>query len=404
MLIPAQKVLNPQHFLLASLLFLYCIGVYSQIIGLIIFPSIAFLHFVKTRFQISLSSLFLMAFTASYVAISYWHGIISLSTGVVYMIMPISLYFVGEYVITKGFHDRLAFYYTYLVLFSFFLFGISSVGWTAYYGGFSDAFMNRRVLYMPGSDVWVNATNMGAYFTMGISLIGYIVTYEKGNGPKAGKLISLVIFVVAVASMLLIGNRTGLVVTIGSFLAAYYVAMFRMPHSIRNKIKTNFVIILVIFTVIYIVQSNFLGLGELLLESTLIQRISTGYFFEDPRTDAWHVAIRGLYEYPLGGRQANIALNYVHNLWLDVGYVAGIIPFALLIAFSWLAVRNLLSLISSKTTPIGLKTFFTGVYVALLINFSFEPVLEGYFVHFAMFCFIAGLTRKYVRLSNWDAE
>lgn len=396
MLIPAQKVLNQQHLLLAALLFLYCIGVYSQIIGLIILPSIAFIHLVKNRFQISLSSLFLMAFTASYVAISYWHGFISLSTGMVYIIMPISLYFVGEYVIKKEFHDKLAFYYTYLVLFSFFLFGIYSVGWTAYYGGFSDTFMNMRVLYMPGSDVWVNATNLGAYFTMGLSLLGYIVTCEKGNGPKAVKLVSLLVFVLAAVSMLWIGNRTGMVVAIGSFLAAYYVTMFKISHPISNKIKANFAIILIILTAIYIVQSNFFGLGEILLESTLIKRIST----EDPRPVAWYTAIKGLYEYPLGGRQASIALNYVHNLWLDVGYVAGIIPFALLIAFSWLVVRNWLRLISSKTTPIGLKTFFTGVYVALLINFSFEPVFEGYFVHFTMFCFLAGVTRKYVRLNN----
>jgi len=392
-----QTFLNPQNLILAVLLLLYCTGVYSLAIGLIVFSVFAYLYLLKNEFRISLVSLFLFSFSITYAVASYTHGVISAPAALLFAVLPVALYFTGEYAIRKEARDKLAFFYVYLVLVSFFLVGIYSIWKTIQYGGFTGLFLDVRLVYMPGSDVWVNATNLGAYFAMGLSLLGYIITAGSKSG-SAVRLLSILIFGLSAVSMLFLGNRTGLVIAFVSFCAVYIVTMFYGGQKLSNNVKTNAMLILAVLAAIFIVQ--LFGLGEMLLGTTLVQRFPGGGFFEDPRFEAWPVALRGLFEYPLGGKQADIPLTFAHNLWLDVGYVAGVIPFILLLAFSWLILRNLLRLIKTKACPIGLKALFTGVYVALLLNFFVEPVLEGYFIHFTILCFIAGVTSKYIRLEQ----
>ena len=141
-----------------------------------------------------------------------------------------------------------------------------------------------------------------------------------------------------------------------------------------------------------VVTRNVFSFGEFVMGSTLVARFSDLGLFSDARFYAWRAALNGLLRYPLGGRQADIGLNYAHNLWLDVGYVAGIIPFLLLVIFSWLLARSLGYLLRDRQTPDALKNFLIGIYVSVHLAFFVEPVLEGAFVSFSMFCFITGVT------------
>lgn len=390
---------NPQNIILSIVLFLYSISFHSLIIGLAFFPLIMFIYLWRNKLQISLLSLFLIIFTILYAAFSYIYGFLSLFAAITFIFMPVSLYFTGEYVIKKEPRDKLTFFYVYLVIFSFFVFGILSIGKTVYYDGFSNLLLSTRSVYTPWNDIRFNATNIGAYFTMSLSLLGFIVSFQDKGRMMGIKMLSILIFVLSIISVLLLGNRTGVIIASISFMAVYFVYVFYGSKQ-NNKVTATIIIIITFLLIIYAIQSNILGVGEKLLGSTLVIRLSEGNLFEDIRFNAWQAAFSGLFEYPFGGKQAYIQLNYAHNLWLDVGYTAGIVPFIFFLIFSFLAFKHFVKLIKSKETPIELKTLLTGVYVSLFINFFVEPILEGYFVHFTMFCFIVGITSKYVRLTD----
>lgn len=389
------------NFALAIMLFLYGINFHSTTIGLILFLLAIFrCFFVKIeKLRTALLPFFLIAFTTSYSIASYYFGFFSLFEVVTFVLTPIAFYLTGIYVIKKKVSVKLLFFYINLIIFSLFIFGIYCVGKTVYYDGIYNLSANVRTVSTPWTNVQFNATNLGAYFTMGLSLLGFIFTF-KVKDLISIKLLYIIIIVLSIISELFLGNRTGLVIAVISIVTAYLVYNIYGPKQIRNKVTTTFVIITTILLVIYAIQSNIYGIGEKLLGSTLVIRLYDSNFFEDLRFKAWQAAFIGLFEHPFGGKQAYIPLNYAHNLWLDVGYAVGIIPFVILLIFTLLVCKDLVKLIRNKENPIELRILLTCVYVSLFINFFVEPILEGYFIHFAIFCFIVGMTSKYVRLTD----
>jgi hypothetical protein len=102
----------------------------------------------------------------------------------------------------------------------------------------------------------------------------------------------------------------------------------------------------------------------------------------------WDV-LSQLFKYPLGGRAFPISENFAHNLWLDVGYDAGPLPFLLLLAFHAAHVPALLAVLR-RHPSLNARL----VTVAALVSFGFtamaEPVLIMSVPHFALGLLLLG--------------
>jgi hypothetical protein len=252
---------------------------------------------------------------------------------------------------------------------------------------------------VPWADLSLNATNISSYFTMSLSLLGFVL-FIRNKESNIIKKVYLILFLLSAISILYLGSRTGLVIIIMAFIGAYFVYIFYCPGQAGEKIKISFIIFILMVFIFYAIQMNILGIAEKINSSTLGMRFSKYYIFDDLRLIAWKESFLGIFDNPLGGKKVYIPLNYVHNLWLDVGFSSGIFPFFILLLFSFLSYKDLLRLIKNKKVPNEIKILLTGIYISLFANFFVEPILEGYFTLFSIFCFIAGMTNSYIRLSD----
>ncbi len=123
-------------------------------------------------------------------------------------------------------------------------------------------------------------------------------------------------------------------------------------------------------------------------DETILARFET----EGVSTARWQLlweVLSQLFFHPLGGRAFPISENYAHNLWLDVGYDAGPLPFLLLLAFHAVHLPAVLAVLR-RHPSLNARL----VTAAALVSFGFtamaEPVLIMSVPHFAMGLFLLG--------------
>lgn len=210
------------------------------------------------------------------------------------------------------------------------------------------------------------------------------------------KKIFLFIFLIfSILYDLILSTRTLLIVGLISFVFSF--AMFAFlnyknnKHEIRRCLKTIFFLIFFIFIFYYI---NFFGIKDIVQKSNFsarMRKIDTTEVDID-RFETQFLSIGSLVQYPMGGNEENIGdLKYAHNMWFDVAKQAGIIPFILLVIFFVINLNNLLKLIKSCKIKDELKIFLVGIYVAVLLNFLVEPIMQGEPLFFIMFCMVMGM-------------
>src|SRR5699024_256622 len=103
--------------------------------------------------------------------------------------------------------------------------------------------------------------------------------------------------------------------------------------------------------------------------------------------------IKGLIAHPMGGRETDISLSYAHNLWFDVAYDAGVVPFILLLFFSLLSYLSLVKL-SLLDHPSFIKVLFICIYTGFFVIFMTEPIMASTErFYFVIFCLISGITQ-----------
>jgi O-antigen ligase len=123
---------------------------------------------------------------------------------------------------------------------------------------------------------------------------------------------------------------------------------------------------------------------------------------EESRISIWVNAVKIIFEHPFGippDFRVNLGAEYAHNLWLDVGIRAGILPLIPLLIFTISLLGSIVRLIFTSKYSTFLRVLITMVGVAFYITFSLEPVMEGIFIVFLVYCFFFGIVNgilKYI--------
>jgi len=124
---------------------------------------------------------------------------------------------------------------------------------------------------------------------------------------------------------------------------------------------------------------------------------------EDSRYLIWKTNLFKLLNNPLGYVNPDSATIYAHNMWLDVGRVTGIIPVFPLLVFTISAVVSISRLVFNLHYATFLRVLIAGFGIAFFSTFFLEPVIEGMFTMFLLFCFYFGILvgiRKYIPLER----
>lgn len=246
-------------------------------------------------------------------------------------------------------------------------------------------------------DFWTGtyraATGSGALNTMPISIIPYVIRFEKRTITK---FLFLAMFLLVVRYMFMLGTRTQfaillLIVVLAALQFAY------SKQGFAGVLKCIGIMAVIGLTAILLYCFNILHIKEYILNTNLAARYEHRASLENAdsfRFKSFWIGLRELLQYPMGGREDQA---YRHNMWLDVGRVSGIIPFVLLLIYS---IKNFVGVIriwNSKNVIASLRYLLLFTYIGTYINCFVEPIWEGALNFFLALCILDGMVSAMMR-------
>lgn len=229
-------------------------------------------------------------------------------------------------------------------------------------------------------DVWtrdkmsstVTATNL--MYLIGCSY--YLIFYERS---KLIKIISGILFVISMAYCLIIGRRTSVLAFIMIFVLSIIFEKIHNPDN-RNINKRFFMFIgavlllSAVFIVMFILNKN--GVKTIFDNVYIVDKFKQSIFDEN-RIAIYKNAISLLPNYLWGGQHISNAIGIqIHELWLDVYDYAGIVPYLLLLAYTYFYVRDIYK-VYKKDIKVEYKVLFLAVYLIIAVQMFLEPAMTG---------------------------
>lgn len=240
------------------------------------------------------------------------------------------------------------------------------------------------------------ATGSGCLNTLIIAISVYVICIEERKLVKAAYVIALAL---CLLYMVTLGTRTQFLILVIVCLCCGGLYAYER-QGIKGLIWLAAAMVLIAAICLAAYQLDLLSLRDYIDHSNLILRYQekTGLASSNSeRSDLLVQGIRALFQYPLGGRAGTY---YYHNMWLDANRVGGIFSFFVLLLYSVRTWRAMWRIFRCRNRDQGLRHLLFGIYTAVMVNFMFEPVLEGMLDFYLVFCLINGmvdcLQRQYV--------
>lgn len=355
----------------------------------------------KSTFKVTTDLLIIWLFSITYYMILLYHGHGGgVGKIIAFMIGPIASFIIG-YSIVKA-ENGFIFKTIMAVVFGNFVHGFLNMMMYFQLYGFTPSITGSRSI----PDIWTGvsftATLQGTYYTLMASLLFYVAVLLIN---KQRKLLALVIILAIGFSLIatfIMGNRTLVVIMFISFLASFLLYSILTKRNPKSIIKVITYISLFSLLLSFMYTENLLGIREFVEGSTWYFRSDLMVANEDPRLLVYRRAIAQMFDFPFGGYRMDLGLSYAHNLWIDVLYATGLIPFFFLVVYTFKAIKNLRQLLKQENTDTQFKIFIFSIYTGFLLNFMVEPILEGVPYMFISFCLINGMIRKQIDVYKRD--
>ncbi len=226
--------------------------------------------------------------------------------------------------------------------------------------------------------------------------------------PRMSQRIGALIVILSIFMYnLVLSGRT--LIFIAVFVALGCLAFLWLTDSGRRTKLRPVAVILCLAVGIYIVLSrNMFGVQEKLLSSNLVQRFlnaSNEKIFTSGRGDSKIFYVENFRSSLWGGQKIRqLCGSYAHDLYLDTYDEAGIVA---LLAVAIFVVRSSLCafrFIRDTRVEIITRAIILAVFLASLLEFMVEPILQGTPWLFAMFCFICGLIKSFENMDLIDGS
>ncbi|VAW11533.1 hypothetical protein MNBD_BACTEROID03-1074 [hydrothermal vent metagenome] len=376
-------------FIISLLLFLYLINPYN----LNMYFGYILVALTLTKKQVLLKNLdanftLLLVFSIIYALFYALDPIGGNQYVFVYALFPSAFYLLGKYIYEQlGGKIMVLFYFLFILGTLFSLTSLISVLLNILEGGFGQ--LDRSLPLFWNGQV-VPATLMGSYFILNMCIPALLVVrQEKSN--LLFKIIAIVIYLLSLACVLRLGSRTQIVI---SLIALFGSLLYIIP---RQSMKRNMITFIVFFVGISFLISNVsFDLNQDWL-STFAGRMEKGGASDiasgGGRVERWGKSFEKMFTHPFGWDADEF--GHSHNLWLDVLRVSGIIPFIFLVAFSIRSFFNVKAAVRNNRERQTFNNLLIAYFVAFFLVFMVEPIFEGIFELFAIFCLFMGIVNKY---------
>lgn len=378
---------QPKHIILFSLfaLLLY-MGHQTGFISILSIFCLYVLLIIPLNRYIDTLGVLLLAFTGCFTIMGLLGGFVdSLSAVLAYFIPSIFFYCFGKYIVDifESKEQILVVILAVIVLYSYELYMTTIESVIS-----SGSLVNTsRLFYIDGDEGRkLTATLVGLGVSLGFIGLPMSILYREKNIVRA---VFLIVFILSLLTTIHLVNRTGLVICV---LTLVITLLYYYGTDIRQLL-----VALIVSLVIYLILQK-LGIINQEIFDAYSARNEADVLTGGGRTEKWGNAVRQLFVSPFGWAENSGKTDiFVHNMWLDIAKVTGLIPFILLCLSTLSSFNTLGKLICIKRDII--------VAVLLSLNVCFfcscfvEPVYGG--LHFFLYVMLWGIQKQYlVRFSR----
>ena len=296
---------------------------------------------------------------------------------------PFSFYLYGKYLVqrAKGDKEILSIVILLIIIAFSFLFWRSAVH--ALITGAQE--YSSRILEFDESSRELGATLFGLIASLGLSGLAIFVGAKnrKNDIPIWLFLLAFILSFLGTTSLV---NRSGLVIPL------IPLAVMILYNS-RGHLFRTFFILVVVSVIGVLLYNNYIANSEVMMAYEL--RYETIQGAGGDRFWRWADAINRLFTYPLGwSNESNVGYVYVHNMWLDIARMGGLLPFITFVIATIQIVIVQLELFKIKDDNI--VVILLSIFVAVSSASAIEPVIEGSPVFFVLSISFWGMSKEYL--------
>lgn len=244
------------------------------------------------------------------------------------------------------------------------------------------------------------ATNYG---TMLVIPLAYGIFLLIIGHKKRHKLLGVLFIVSAVLFSIMTASRTILYFVPIGLLSGYCYNIKVNGRFGRKHMKQIAGIFIMLIVFVGMIMANTFNLQTLLLNSQLGQRYASGQvpkISEDGRMVHIKFLFSHWQESLFGGGYTRLNSGDLHNVYLNVYDLSGIIPFILMVIFSFSVLKDVLRLFRNGAISNDDKTLVWVFYTLVFIQLLMEPVMESVPVFFWCLLYISGMIRKFIKCSH----
>lgn len=232
-----------------------------------------------------------------------------------------------------------------------------------------------------GQSKMVAATTYGLIASFGLCGIGYFIV-SKDKFSRIEPWLFLICAICSFLTSTYLINRSGIVIlAIATIVALLY--------GLRRNTNRTIISLIIVVVVLLLFLPQWGGVS--IIEDAYSERESITTSGGD-RTWRWVDALGRLFTMPFGWSTEQSSYIYVHNMWLDVARVAGILPFITFVVVTIRSIKTNLSLYRNK--GIDLVLLLITLYSAVFSAYMIEPVLDANIFYLMIFTWIWGVEKE----------
>lgn len=247
------------------------------------------------------------------------------------------------------------------------------------------------------SKTYSSATGQAINFTLFISISFWAIFLQKNSVLK---FLSVMVFIVSLVYDVQLGGRTFLILCGGSVVLGLliYIIVNSIDGAEIKKIIFLVISVLVLFLLFIVAfKQNWFGIKTLYENSYLAKRLNntnSTSFRNDGRIEKKLYYLQHFFDNPWGGKFMEEVVGSSHELWLDVYDTAGILPYVLIIIFTFQSIKTVWRIVRERKIESSYRVGLAVYIFVILAQFFVEPILTGSPLLFCSYLMIdAALTR-----------
>ena len=330
-------------------------------------------------------------FALSYYAFTYIHGYSGLNEGIRKVLVILGSYALGYIVKSRNTPSWPLFYCVPLFCMAggLICFSFLSVHSLLTSADIIQIIERTAPSFWDGSEI--NAPGLGANASLGMCLLP-IIFFGKDDDCKGlfyslSAIIISLMFAAGIYINVALQNRTPFLATAASLFFATIAYLHRHKTNPSLAIRKVALICLLAGIGVY-----FLAASTDFAQYNILTRF-TEEGLQTERYEAWKTMLASLHHSLLGGKVVKFEISYVHNLWLDVIWYTGIVPFIFLVAFHLNHAICFKNIITSQAPMLAI-IMIVGLGTSFFFNFMQEPTMSASVPYFAASCFFLGLVLR----------